>query len=735
MKAYSITAPEEIAKEYGGNKKKIQQAAAQGLINPTEAVMAGMFIDRMRNAAMQEQAQQPTVAEQVMNPQPQMPPQGMAAMPPAQQMPPQAQMGRPAPQPQMPPQPMPQQMAMGGGLDAIPYNEGSYAPGGVVSFNVGGGYGETMAQLRRQLGAARTQAQRDQIESAMSQLRAQYEQPSLVPGDDGVNIDDLVRQNVGQPIRQGLNNLGSGIQAGFNALTSAFGSGDTSDPFAVGMESFEDPQRTAGQTAPMRSTDLSLAAQQNIIAQLSPEQKARRAGLGELAAPEALAMLGEGKGTGANETFLTPEDIARLRKSQIKPRGLNAVASPMTADDAIAALGERKGTGANETFVQAPTVEEQVQQTQAGATIEDTGISEQPTVSEQITASEQAAPAVAAPEADATEKETGKTKSVEDYFKELSGLRDEEPGPYTQELRNELANRADTMSAAKKDAFNMALLQTGLGMLSQEGQPGGALQAAGKAALPAVKEATAAIRAAKKEDRELLKMGASIEQAEGRRKDALLNAAVKQHGADKTAAATIRAAEVNANRETDFDRKINGLVGGYKAADKAMGAEMQPDEVYEAQAIRYVEEQSIKRAQVAAGATTAKTVTSETEDWRGRREDFIAGLEGTDGLSQKAEWAGAFRNSEGRAPTNEEWQQEKQRRIREWNQRNPQPGTAPQPDQGQQNAIASGAGTQTSPFVVTQRVPVSQMVVGKYYSFPNGVTAIYRGNGKFETVK
>jgi hypothetical protein len=86
MNAYSITAPEEIAKKYGGNKKKIQQAAAQGLINPTEAVMAGMFIDRMRNAAAQEQAQQPTVAEQVMNPQPQMPPQGMAATPQAQQM-------------------------------------------------------------------------------------------------------------------------------------------------------------------------------------------------------------------------------------------------------------------------------------------------------------------------------------------------------------------------------------------------------------------------------------------------------------------------------------------------------------------------------------------------------------------------------------------------------------------------------------------------------------------------
>ena len=56
MRAYNITAPEEIAKEYGGNKRKIQQAASQGIISPTEAVMAGMFIDRM-HAAAQEQAQ------------------------------------------------------------------------------------------------------------------------------------------------------------------------------------------------------------------------------------------------------------------------------------------------------------------------------------------------------------------------------------------------------------------------------------------------------------------------------------------------------------------------------------------------------------------------------------------------------------------------------------------------------------------------------------------------------
>jgi hypothetical protein len=708
---------DEAVNKSGGEKKRLQRMVLNGQVDQLTATLAAMRIDRIQNAAKLDQLNQPTVAEQVMNPQPQMPPQGgmppqmppqgMGAMPQAQQMPQQmpqqAQMGRP----QMPPQ----GMAMGGGLDAIPYNEGDYAEGGIVGFNMAGSvYAQTMSQLRNQLANTRIQAERDKITSQMNQLRAQYEQPSIEPKSQ--NIDAFVRENIGQPIRQGIN-------AGIEAIGNLFSSGDASDPLDVSAESFTDGQRATEQTAPMRSTDLSTAAQQNLIAGFTPEQKSIRAGLGELAAPETLAMLGERKGTGANETFVSPE---RIRAARV--RGAPDLLDEGDLRDSIPRVQEAPGEkerGGPEATIEDTGISAQVNQTQETANVlggkTDTTVGGAPV------------------NMDKPVEETGKVKSVEDYFKELSGLRDEEPGPYTQELRNELANRAETMSAAKKDAYSMALLQTGLGVLSQDGQPGGALQALGKSALPAVKEATAAIKAAKKEDRELLKMGASIEQAEGRRKDALLNAAVKQHGSDKTAAATIKAAEVNANRETDFDRKINGLVGGYKAADKAMGVEIQSDEIYEAKAIRYVEEQAVKRAQVAAGASIGKTVTSETEDWRGRREKFIAELEGIDGLTAKAQWADAFKKSEGRTPTSAEWEQEKQRRIDGWNQRNPQPGVAPQPEEGQQSAIASGAGTQASPFVVTQRVPVSQMVVGKYYTFPNGVTATYIGNGKFKPIK
>jgi hypothetical protein len=63
---YELQSPKDIAMEYGGNKQKIAQAAQMGLIDPTAAVMAGMFIDRMRNAQKEEMVPQTTVANDVM---------------------------------------------------------------------------------------------------------------------------------------------------------------------------------------------------------------------------------------------------------------------------------------------------------------------------------------------------------------------------------------------------------------------------------------------------------------------------------------------------------------------------------------------------------------------------------------------------------------------------------------------------------------------------------------------
>lgn len=154
---FSIQSPEAIAKEYGGNKQKIAQAMQMGIIDPTAGTLAGMFIDRMRSAAQQEQAPQQTVAQQVMAPQPAPPappmgappagpPAGLGATPEA------AQMMAPPMEQAMAPPPMEQPMGMaeggmvppymaGGGLTDLPVpagmfdepNDGSYAGGGIVA--------------------------------------------------------------------------------------------------------------------------------------------------------------------------------------------------------------------------------------------------------------------------------------------------------------------------------------------------------------------------------------------------------------------------------------------------------------------------------------------------------------------------------------------------------------------------------------------------------------------------
>jgi len=147
-KPFSIQAPEDVAKEYAGNKQKIAQAMQMGIVDPTAGVLAGMFIDRMRSAQTQEQAPQTTVAQQVMGGAPPTPasplPAGLGAPSPA---------GAPPMAPPMGAPPMPQEAPMGmagGGLAMLPvpdamfsepsnggFNDG-YAGGGIVAFADGG---------------------------------------------------------------------------------------------------------------------------------------------------------------------------------------------------------------------------------------------------------------------------------------------------------------------------------------------------------------------------------------------------------------------------------------------------------------------------------------------------------------------------------------------------------------------------------------------------------------------
>ena len=167
-KPFSLQSPEDIAKEYGGNKQKIAQAMQMGVVDPTAGTLAGMFIDRMRGAQMQEMAQTPTVAQQVFAPpQPPMGAPPMGGMPPAPPMgaPPAPPMGAP-PMGGMPPAPPMGAPPMGappmgappmgmaeGGLAALPVPDmmfdepadGSYASGGIVAFAGAGPVGMSVA--------------------------------------------------------------------------------------------------------------------------------------------------------------------------------------------------------------------------------------------------------------------------------------------------------------------------------------------------------------------------------------------------------------------------------------------------------------------------------------------------------------------------------------------------------------------------------------------------------------
>jgi hypothetical protein len=109
MNEMDMMSPEKVAAKYGGDKQKIGQAAQMGLLNPTVAVMAGMFIDRMRGAAAKEQAPQSTVAQDTMAA-PQAAPAGLGAI---------------------------SQAPMEGGLEALPtpnLDNAEYAGGGIVAF-------------------------------------------------------------------------------------------------------------------------------------------------------------------------------------------------------------------------------------------------------------------------------------------------------------------------------------------------------------------------------------------------------------------------------------------------------------------------------------------------------------------------------------------------------------------------------------------------------------------------
>lgn len=191
-----------------------------GVVDPTAAVLAGMFIDRMRSAQVMEGGQQPTVAQQVLGG---APPQGAGAPPPM--APPMAPpMGAPmgAPPPMAPPPqdmaPPPPEMDMAsqgmaeGGLAELPipdtmfdeptnggFDDG-YAGGGMVAFAAagsvdaerlrrallmqesGGDYGVINAEGSGAMGAY--QFMPDTARALAKRIGKEY-RPDLMTGDKG----------------------------------------------------------------------------------------------------------------------------------------------------------------------------------------------------------------------------------------------------------------------------------------------------------------------------------------------------------------------------------------------------------------------------------------------------------------------------------------------------------------------------------------------------------------------
>ena len=216
---FDLLSAEKVAAKYGGDKRKIGQAAQMGLVNPTVAVMAGMFIDRMRGAAAQEQQPTTTVAQDVMAPAPATQMAGLGATPQAQTP------------PQMPDQ-APTQMAAApamaaqtatlaeGGLAALPVDEDmfpdEYAGGGIVAFEEGGPttpFGRFVADSaigRFASDFGKKTAEELEILKLQDELRGKYGSASSLPGLFMSQTDDerqRAKDIMGRLTRMDVNEL------------------------------------------------------------------------------------------------------------------------------------------------------------------------------------------------------------------------------------------------------------------------------------------------------------------------------------------------------------------------------------------------------------------------------------------------------------------------------------------------------------------------------------------------
>jgi hypothetical protein len=204
-KPYNLQSPEQIAKDYGGNKQKIAEAMQMGVLDPTAGTLAGMFIDRMRSAAQAEAAPQQSVAQQTFAPPaPAAPPMGApaglgatpqaAAMPPMNATPP---MGAVPPQGEMPMMAeggMVPPYASGGGLSDMP------VPDGMFDEPSNGGFGDGYAG-----GGMVAFAQGEEVEDKNKKRYVTTGEPARVAADGTLVVEPQeAPENLGTQIMQGM---------------------------------------------------------------------------------------------------------------------------------------------------------------------------------------------------------------------------------------------------------------------------------------------------------------------------------------------------------------------------------------------------------------------------------------------------------------------------------------------------------------------------------------------------
>lgn len=562
---------DEVISKSGGNKKKIAQMAQTGMIDPTTAVLAGMKIDRIRNAAQAEQVPTQSVAEQVMNPQPQMGNMGMGALPQAQQMP-QAPMPAQMPQqpvPQAAPAPQqPQPMAQGG-VAALDYLEQGYAPGGLVSFQDAGSVQDQLqAQSRALIEAlqrSRDPQERRAIQDRLRQLTSAVSvaPPGLVteplaPQGDGrtglANLDALrdmeadatARFNYAQANPVDFADIGvsdtgipegqfRGVITGKTPSEKVLGTGE--DVYGQGIESFAPgmveraPQGERIDPERFRTGMLTEEEARRIAAnRAQPDQSVD---FGNVEVSDAGIPEGEGLMGLVRKPF---EAVSEAGKRFADEGGRAAVTS--AKDSVMRALGLAEEpdayTGATQKVSELSRITDPEEIARLEATPE--GIAqadkatttpaptETPNVVDQISAANEQSKAV---------DEVAKEAAPDDFLKQIQDLmKPGEKGQFRKEMEALVNNREQRLKEAKRDAFSMALLQAGLGMLGQEGGQT-ALQALGKASLPAVKTAAESIKDAKKEDRELLQLGVAMENMDEKQQAEVKKVLVEQLGKDR----------------------------------------------------------------------------------------------------------------------------------------------------------------------------------------------------------